>query len=272
MLIDRLALLDEKQPAETVNGRGKDNEDILNALIDAMQQDETGLVTLDVLVRNVIGMYTAAHDTTAAALTMAIAELGRNPDIQERARKHVFDIMGDPANDEEDAGAVPTAEQQRQMTYLTMIIKETLRMWPSVPVVPARRSVPGPSGEECVLSDGTVVPCGMRLNISVVAIHRNPKYWPEPHVFNPERFASDTSDSLLSNSPETVAWMPFGGGTRACAGAQASLVQQRVVLAMLLRKFRWTTPPEMFLDDGLPRLAPGIILSPTAMSAIFTLL
>jgi cytochrome P450 len=99
----------------------------------------------------------------------------------------------------------PTFEQQKEFEYMTMVIKEALRLYPSVLLLPARIT-----SEEVRFKD-LVLPKGTQIDVAITAVHYSPKYWENPYEFNPERFSKENSDKIVPGS-----WIPFGGGTRTC--------------------------------------------------------
>ena len=94
------------------------------------------------------------------------------------------------------------------MTYLTMVMKETMRLCPSVPNLPDRVAT-----KDAHLQD-LVVPAGTIITLHIYAIHHDPKYWPNPEKFDPERFRADDEEIRKSGR-----WMSFGGGSRSCSVA-----------------------------------------------------
>ncbi|KAI8869761.1 cytochrome P450 [Ramicandelaber brevisporus] len=211
----------------------RNSADLLSLLVHAVDSetddDKVSTLSMQELRNDILIMYLAGHDTSSTALAMAIYHLARDQQLQERARQSVIDVLGD--ND--PSVPIPTAEEQRQLTYLTMVVKEALRVGPPVLIAPTRTVM-----ADFALPDGTVLPKDTLVVVNIYAIHNNPQYWDNPAEFNPDRFANDTADGFtMSSNP---AWMPFGIGIRQCAGMQFAMLELRVILAMLLRKFTWT--------------------------------
>jgi len=141
----------------------------------------------------------AGHDTTAFSMTMTIWLLARHPDDQERAA-------------EDD-------------TYLEAVIKESLRLYPSVQYLGRHTT------EDIVVGD-TVIPSGIDTYIYPYVIHRHPDYWPDPERFDPSRF--------LSN-PGHFAYLPFATGSRNCVGQKFAFLEEKLVLKMILESYWLTT-------------------------------
>ncbi|KAI8871337.1 cytochrome P450 [Ramicandelaber brevisporus] len=230
--------------------------DLLTLLIKSCQSeatdDDTKTWPLSVheIKMDAILYYLASVDSSANALACAIYELARNQTLQDRARQEVMSILGDDLSD------APTYHQQRQMEYLTMVIKETLRKYPSIAVVPTRRAK-----QDLILpSTGQFVPRGTPILVWSWAIHNHPLFFSDPEVFDPARFsASSGADAIYS--ADHLGWMPFGGGRRACIGFSLAMTEMRTVLAMLLRKYRFRLR-ECDMNSRL-RFKLGVMLQPT---------
>ncbi|KAI8868793.1 cytochrome P450 [Ramicandelaber brevisporus] len=209
----------------------KSDVDLLTQLVLA-NEDEAAKYPLSPqeLRNNILSFHLAGSDTTSNALACAVMELGRHPEIQQRARAQVLEVLGelDPSKEE----TAPGYDQQRQLTYLTQIIKETTRLYPSVSFNPPRRAL------KDTFIGGKFIPKGTSTLVNIWGVHRNPNAWEgDVNAFDPSRFDGEHTDAVVS--AKNPAWMPFGGGKRACIGFAFSFVEQRVVLATLLRHFTW---------------------------------
>ncbi|KAI8866622.1 cytochrome P450 [Ramicandelaber brevisporus] len=180
------------------------------------------------LRNNIVTIGFAAHDTTSALLSSALFVLGKYPHIQQLARDEVLNVLGDFKGD-----VVPTPEQQRNLPYLTCVLKEVLRVYPSVSYGVFRRC-----REDFFLGkERLFVPKGSLLGLHYWGAHYDAAQWPNVHEFDASRFENDISvDSIVSKS--SSAWMPFSGGIRSCIGATFAYAEARTVLAMFLRNRR----------------------------------
>ncbi|KAF6203038.1 hypothetical protein GE061_003451 [Apolygus lucorum] len=157
------------------------------------------------------------HDTTASALLFALFELGLNPDVQDKAYQEQVDIFGfDDRN--------VTTEDLGKMNYLEQVIKEVLRLYPSVPFWSRMIS------EDLKLPNGMIVPADTVVDIMPHIIHRNPMYYPNPNVFDPERFSPEQS---VGRHP--FAFIPFSAGPRNCIGQRFAMMEMKTALSTLLR-------------------------------------
>ncbi|CAO3681672.1 unnamed protein product [Umbelopsis ramanniana] len=200
--------------------------------------------------------FLAGHDTTSNALSFALYYLAVHPQIQERARKEVVDILGDG-----DDIVFPTASQCSDMKYIYMIMKETLRLNP-----PAQQSTLRENKEDYELA-GTLIPKGSSILADIYSTHHNPSVWNDPERFIPERFAPEGESESKAGSG--LAWVPFGNGARQCIGMNFSLAEQKVVLAMMLRKFTWTLPEGSINKDHIVLGAGTGILYPKELHIKF---
>ncbi|KAG2210476.1 hypothetical protein INT47_002418 [Mucor saturninus] len=215
-------------------------KDILTLLLEneKNENDSNTFMTNEELKSNLCLFFSAGHDSTTGALSFALYHMAVNPDIQLKARADVVNVLGNSKSD-----VLPTSAQTKEMKYLNMVIKETLRIQPSVPVASARKAK-----EDCTLGD-VFIPKDTVLLIDIYNTHRNPITWDEPHKFNPDRFRPGGEAEQKISGEFGNPWIPFGNGARQCIGMQFSLEEQKVVLSMLLRKYTWSLPKDSIHED-----------------------
>lgn len=158
------------------------------------------------------------HDTTAAAMNWALHLLGSHPEVQHKVHQELQEVLGSserPIN----------TEDLKKLKYLECVIKEALRLYPSVPFF-ARTIC-----QDCQIN-GFKVPKGSNVIIITYALHRDPRYFPEPEEFRPERFLPENSVGR-----PVYAYVPFSAGLRNCIGQRFALMEEKVVLASILRNF-----------------------------------
>ena len=213
---------------------GSRQEDLVGLLLDA--RDEGSALT-DAEVRDQVLIFLlAGHETTSVALTFTLHLLGKHPDVQARVRAEADAIAG--------TGPV-TAQHAAALTYTTMVLKEAIRLYPSVPLI-GRRAVH--DDEIC----GYRIPAGADLLMAPWIVHRHPDFWDQPERFDPERFTPEREKTR-----HRYAWYPFGGGQRSCIGQHFSMLESAITLAMLVREFEFTAPP------GEPPFTNHITIRPT---------
>lgn len=185
------------------------------------------------------------HDTTAMALSWVLYLLGHHPEIQARAAAEVdsvFDEMADQLTtnnnksnamdsinsfDDSEDGVVLTLDKIKSLKYLECCVKEGLRLCPSVPFIGRRLH------QDMILNDYTV-PKGTIVFVYIYMLHRDPDIFPNPQRFDPDRFLQE---NLVGRHP--FAFVPFSAGPRNCIGQRFAMSELKVVLAYLLRYFRF---------------------------------
>ncbi|KAI7802035.1 cytochrome P450 4V2 [Triplophysa rosa] len=158
------------------------------------------------------------HDTTAASINWALHLIGSHPEVQKGVQAELQEVFG---SSERHVGV----EDLRKLRYLECVIKESLRIFPAVPLF--ARSL----CETCHIN-GFKVPEGVNAVIIPYALHRDPRYFPEPEEFRPERFLPENSKGR-----HPYAYIPFSAGPRNCIGQRFALMEEKVVLATILRHF-----------------------------------
>ncbi|CAL4961882.1 unnamed protein product [Urochloa decumbens] len=183
-----------------------------------------------------LDMVVGGTETTSNTVEWAMAEMMHNPQVLKRAQEELDTVVG--------RDAVVEESDLSELHYLRMVIKETLRLHPPLPLM-----VPhSPSADSTV--GGYHVPEGTRVFVNVWAIQRNPLVWNEPLEFNPERFAEgDNVDGrkwdFMGNQFD---YFPFGSGRRICAGIAMADKMTLYSVAMLLQAFHWKLPQGTQLD------------------------
>nr|QBQ34511.1 cytochrome P450 CYP4C2 [Diaphorina citri] len=164
-------------------------------------------------------MIDAGFDTTNMTNVFALINLALHPNIQEEVYAELVNIFG------EDPVLTPTYDQLQELHVLTRVIKETLRLYPAAPMV-------GRSLERETVVGGYTLPAGTTICGIVYAIHRHPKHWPNPEVFDPNRFLPA---EIARRNPN--AYLPFSVG-RYCVGYKYAMLQMKVTLSTLLRRYK----------------------------------
>jgi cytochrome P450/NADPH-cytochrome P450 reductase len=177
----------------------------------------------DVNIRYQINTFLiAGHETTSGLLSYTIYALLKHPDILKEAYEEVDRVFGG------DLSVKPTYAQVTQLTYVTQILKEALRLWPPAPVFSLS-----------ALQDETIggkyrVKKRVPINILVGALHRDPSVWgANPEVFDPENFSRAAETKRPAN-----AWKPFGNGQRACIGRAFAMHEAALAIGMILQRFK----------------------------------
>ncbi|SHN63469.1 bifunctional cytochrome P450/NADPH--P450 reductase [Bradyrhizobium erythrophlei] len=199
-----------------------DKKDMLAAMMTGVDR-ATGTQLDDVNIRYQINTFLiAGHETTSGLLSCTIYALLKHPEVLKKAYEEVDRVLGP------DINVKPTYQQVTQLTYITQVLKEALRMWPPAPaygITPLNDEI---IGGKYKLKKNTFI------TVLVLALHRDPSVWgPNPDAFNPENFSREAEAARPVN-----AWKPFGNGQRACIGRGFAMHEAALAIGMILQRFR----------------------------------
>ncbi|XP_017043700.2 probable cytochrome P450 4ac2 [Drosophila ficusphila] len=167
------------------------------------------------------------YDTTSTCLIFTLLMLALHEDIQRKCHEEIEHL---PENSDEI-----TVFQFNELVYLECVIKESLRLFPSVPII-GRRCV-----EEGVVN-GLIVPKDTQINIHIYDIMRDPRHFPNPTTFQPDRFLPENT---VDRHP--FAFVPFSAGQRNCIGQKFAILEIKVLLTAIIRNFKIL--PITYLED-----------------------
>ncbi|MCW5719013.1 MAG: cytochrome P450 [Bauldia sp.] len=203
--------------------RGKSRPDLIQALIDA-RDEETGEAMTDVeIVDNLLTFIAAGHETTALALSWSFYLLSLDP-VAERKVLAEAEAAGAPDR--------LTPEGVAGLGYTRQVISEALRLYPAAPAL-LRQPV------EPVEIGGVKARPGTQIFIPIYAVHRHKALWDNPDGFDPDRFAPEAGKMR-----HRYQYLPFGGGPRICIGMGFALTEAAALLAKLLPRFRFEVTEE----------------------------
>src|SRR5438128_5945447 len=198
-------------------------KDMLGAMMTGVDR-ATGEQLDDVNIRYQINTFLiAGHETTSGLLSCAIYALLKHPDVLKKAYDEVDRVLG------ADVNVRPTYQRVTQLTYITQILKEALRLWPPAPAYGI-----SPLNDETIGGGKYKLRKGTFTTILVTALHRDPSVWgPNPDAFDPENFSKEAEAARPVN-----AWKPFGNGQRACIGRGFAMHEAALAIGMILQRFR----------------------------------
>jgi cytochrome P450 len=199
-----------------------DGDDVISRLLDSVADEADPLVGRARLRDELVTLLLAGHETTASTMSWGFYLLDQHPQVWDRVHDEAVEVFG--------RGPL-TAESLHELTYTTMVLRETLRLYPPVWLLPR-------IAKEADQIGGYQVPAGADVLICPYLLHRHPDYWPDPERFDPERFAPGNTDSR-----DAYAYIPFGAGPRFCVGNTLGLMEATVVLATVARDLRLRTLP-----------------------------
>jgi cytochrome P450 len=204
----------------------KEYNDILSLMLASNINDPKGLSD-DEIRHNTLIFFLAGQDTTSLSICAALHLLAEHPEIQEIMRKEVLAVLG---KDEYENGKlqIPTNEHLSKLEYTYAVVKETMRLYPAVTVINHRVAL------KDIQHKGQIIPKQTLVHTVIYAIHRNPKYFKNPNEFIPSRFLKGNIDTAKFESN----WFPFSSGSRSCIGASFSIIEQKLVLAYIIRRYK----------------------------------
>jgi len=201
------------------SGETPRQDDLLQRMLEN-PDPQTGETMSDQSIRNqVLTFLIAGHETTAGLLSFALHYLSLNPEIVERAREEIDEVLGTD-------GAPVRFEQVAKLRYVRRIVDETLRLWPSGPAFFRK------ARQETTLA-GYPIRKSETILVVLLALHRDPKLWGD----DVERFDPDRFLPAAVRARPAHAYKPFGVGARACIGRQFALHEAVLALARILTHF-----------------------------------
>ncbi|HEY5214542.1 MAG TPA: cytochrome P450 [Acidobacteriaceae bacterium] len=223
--------------------------DLLQTLMDARYSDGEGM-TDELVLSESMQLLVAGHETSSNALSWLLYLLSSRPSCLERVRQEFHSVLGD---------APLTFNDVPKFEFTTQVIQEALRLYPPFWMI-----------DRMAIADDTIgnitIPRGSTVIVYVYGAHHAPRYWENPHNFDPERF---TKANEKLHAPFT--YLPFGGGPRGCIGGNYAMLQILMILSELLRDYDFhLTPGQKIEAQPLVILRPrhGIRMSFTAATVL----
>jgi cytochrome P450 len=190
-------------------------DNLLSSLMNA--RDEDGSAMSDQQLRDeVINFLLAGHETTALALSWSIYLLGQHPDINAKLSVEARDVL---------SGYSATIDDLPHLRFSEQVVTESMRLYPPAWAI-------GREARQNCSIGGYSVRAGTPIYISPWILHRDPRFFEEPEVFRPQRWAGDLAQRL-----PRFAYMPFGGGPRICIGNRFAMNEAVLILSTLVRRF-----------------------------------
>ncbi len=222
-------------------GSREEHHDLLAMLLGARDLETSGGMSDQQLRNETITMLLAGYETTAHSLAWTIYAISEHPDLELRLLEEIRGSIGERG---------PGLEDLPALEFTTRVIKESLRLYPPIWAVERRAVAEDEIG-------GYRISAGSSVFISPYALHRHPSYWEDPETFDPDRFTTDRS----KHRPH-LAYIPFGAGPHQCIGSPLAMLEARLILPALFRRFHFKVVPghaiapkpgiTLRFRDGLP--------------------
>ena len=192
-------------------------DDIAAAVIEARDLETDTCFTREELIDQLGVFFLAGHETTASALTWAFFIAAMRPAVADKVQSEAMAVAG--------SGPIEF-DHVKRLTYARNVFKEALRLYPPITFIPRVAARATTIGSKHI-KRGTMV------MIAPWAVHRHQALWPNPDVFDPDRFLPEREHEIVSGS-----YIPFGAGPRVCVGAAFATTEATLILARILRTYR----------------------------------
>jgi len=220
----RRMIADRREAAERGESR---YTDLMDLLLRARDEEGSGGMS-DQLVRDeVMTLFLAGHETTANALTWTWYLLSQHPEVEEKLHAELAQVLG---------GRVPEAGDVDRLVYTRKVLSESMRLYPPAWII----------GREALADYRVrdyVLPAGSTVVMSQWVVHHDPRYYPDPLRFDPERWNPDA----IAARPR-FAYFPFGGGPRVCIGEPFAWMEGILILAALAQRWSMRLAPDQRIE------------------------
>jgi cytochrome P450 len=207
---------------------GEDRGDLLSMLLLAQDEEGDGGSMTDQQLRDeAMTLFVAGHETTANALTWTWYLISQHPDVEAELHHEIDTVL---------AGKLPAAADVSRLRYTEMVFAEAMRLYPPAWVLGRR-----------VLTDYQigpyVVPAGAIVLMSPWVIHHDPRFFPDPYKFDPERWTTEARESRPK-----FCYFPFGGGPRVCIGEQFAWMEGALLIATIAQRWKMRLAPDQRVE------------------------
>ncbi|KAF2899554.1 hypothetical protein ILUMI_06628 [Ignelater luminosus] len=218
---------------EARKGRIKDSNDnttdtgfaVVQEFVKSSSKLQKPQITDEDITAQALIFFLGGFETVSTFMCFTTYELAIDTDIQDRLRKEIDEVY-------DNANGDITYEDLLGMKYLDMVVSESLRKW-SPGIALDRISVKPYTIEPVLPNEKRItLETGANVWIPVYAIHRDPKYYPDPEKFDPERFSDENKHNI-----KPFTYIPFGSGPRNCIGSRFALLEGKLILAEIIRNF-----------------------------------
>jgi len=215
-------LLEEGEKIISQKGRYLD---FLDILLTAKDDDGQGLT--DQEIRDEVDTFLfAGHDTTASGISWAMYSLASHPEHQTRCQQEIDEILSGRDSQDIEWDDLP------QLKYLTMCLKESLRLHTPVPLIERETT-------KDMTIEGYFIPSGTLIDVHLFILHHNPQVWDSPEEYRPDRFNDENKKDMVH-----FAFVPFSAGPRNCIGQHFALHEMKTAIAKILSRFTLSPDPE----------------------------
>jgi cytochrome P450 len=203
---------------------------LIQMLINSVDEESHQQMTEEQLFDEVMTIFLAGYDTVATGLTWIGVILQKHPEVLEKLRAEIDDVLGD---------RMPSFEDAPRLIYARQVFMEMMRMYTIAPFLPR-------AANEADRLGNYYLPANALILVFYHGVHHNPRVWDNPEVFDPERF---TPERMAGQHP--FAYVPFSAGPRKCAGNEFALMEGPLIMAMILQKYNINLLPNQKFTTGI---------------------
>ncbi|KAJ9186670.1 hypothetical protein P3X46_002216 [Hevea brasiliensis] len=222
----------EEHKRNRASGEAREEQDFMDVMLSVLEDKSIAGYDADTINKATsLSLIAASSDTTTVAITWALSLLLNNQHALSKAQEELDICVGKKrlVNDADIS----------KLVYLQAIVKETLRLYPPAPLIPRQFT------DDCTIG-GYHIPKGTALILNFWKIHTDPRVWPNPMEFKPERFL--TTHKNIDVKGLNYELIPFGSGRRQCPGVSLGLQMVSLILASILHAFEISTPENAPID------------------------
>lgn len=216
--------------------------DLLNMLLETRYEDTGEGMSIEQLIDEIKILFIAGHETTANALTFTLYLLGNHLDVQQKILDEILKVESESDN---------IVEQLQKMTYVNAVLNESMRLYPPAWITDRQNVEDDTLGEFNIKKDTLI-------GVSFYELHRNPKYWENPDLFNPDRFLGEQKKFSMQY------FYPFGAGPRMCIGAGFAIYEMCLAVSHIVKKYKIVS-----VGDTV-NFNPLITLKPVGIEVVFS--
>ncbi len=228
-----LGRLLDRRLAAVAGGAAVPQDDILANLLNSKDPDTGEAFGRSYLLNEIATLFLAGHESSAAAISWSLYLLASSPEAQDRARAEVLSVLGERE---------PTYTDMGKLTFLRDVFRETLRLYPPV------ANVARDTTKDEQLGKWSIAP-GAPVFVRTWQLQRHPDIWPEADRFDPDRWQCP-----YARKAQKQAYLPFSLGPRVCSGAAFAMLEAAMILALLLRRYRFSLPEDGAQPEPTVRL------------------
>ncbi|XP_038200411.1 cytochrome P450 3A6-like [Arvicola amphibius] len=231
-----LKIFVEETKKDRLENNQENRVDFLQLMLNSQNSKNVGshkgLSDMEIIAQSITFIF-AGYATTSTTLSFIMYTLATHPDVQKKLQLEIDSVLPNKAP--------ATYEALVKLEYLDMVLSETMRLYP----VGYRINRISKKDAEI---NGVFIPKGTQVCIPIFILHRDPKYWPEPEEFRPERFSKKNKDAI-----NPYVYMPFGNGPRNCIAMRFALITMKLAVVKILQNFSVETCEETQIPLNLSR-------------------